>query len=253
MKKLSDEEIKILKELHLSVDIGDRSVLKAEDFLFPEKTVPFLESAVDRLNAPDIKVTASLFLKRYSFLAVIYLYTMSAWNKRLDVSLENVELIDDTANPLWIPSFHLKSLNFQEFRGEDREQWRKDTVNHLFKDHLTLILESFSKISKLSKLILWENISVYIFWLYEHILPEIDNGAIKERAALDFKFLMEEAEGSLFGDYHQNPFKQYNSKPVYLDELDKFVRVRKTCCFNYQLKEKQVYCGNCPRYCKQYM
>lgn len=56
-----------------------------EDYL---KT--FIKTLTDLIGAPNEKAASSIFIKRYAFLAVISLYAMTALNKKVNVSLENV-------------------------------------------------------------------------------------------------------------------------------------------------------------------
>ena len=53
---------------------------------------------VRHIGSPNLKVTASIFVKRYAFLAVIYLYGMTAWNKKLNVSLNNISIQTEEAD-----------------------------------------------------------------------------------------------------------------------------------------------------------
>ena len=110
-------------------------------------------------------------------------------------------------------------------------------------------MDAISKSAKISKMILWENVAVYIFWLYEKILSQAEDHEVKERAQEDFSFLIETAIGKLFGRYHSNPIAGFHTEPVYQEESDTYIRIRKTCCFSYLLKDKGSYCKTCPRTC----
>ncbi|MBT2693186.1 IucA/IucC family C-terminal-domain containing protein [Bacillus sp. ISL-55] len=229
----------------------------------PEKDVqidfrPFIEAAtmgvyLKRFNvglkAPDLKTAASVFMKRHAFLAVLYLYSMSAFNKKLDVSPENIILADAIKDGLWLPDFYLKNKTAEVCPAGERLVWRTEAVRHLFVDNLFPVMEAISKSAKISKLILWENVAVYIFWLYEKILSQTEDHEVKARASEDFSFLVNHAPGKLFGRYNNNPIARYYSDPVYQEESDSYIRIRKTCCFSYLLKEKGSYCKTCPRTC----
>jgi ferric iron reductase protein FhuF len=229
----------------------------------PEKEVqidfrPFVSEAtmgvyLNRFNkglkAPDLKTAASVFMKRHAFLAVLYLYSMSAFNKKLDVSPENIILADAIKDGLWLPEFYLKNISADVCPDGEREKWRTEAVRHLFADNLFPVMNAISKSANISKLILWENVAVYIFWLYEKILSEVADPEVKLRAAEDFSYLVELAPGKLFGRYSKNPIARFYSEPVYQDETDSYIRIRKTCCYSYLLKEKGSYCKTCPRTC----
>ncbi|MGV2939947.1 IucA/IucC family C-terminal-domain containing protein [Mesobacillus sp. LC4] len=209
----------------------------------------YLEKFNEGLKAPDAKTAASVFMKRHAFLAVLYLYSMTAFNKKLDVSPENIILADAIKDGLWLPGFYLKNKSTELCPSGQREEWRKEAIGHLFLDNLSPVMDAISKSAKISKMILWENVSVYIFWLYEKILSQVDDHEVKERAQKDFSFLIETAPGKLFGRYHSNPIARYHTEPVYQEEADTYIRIRKTCCFSYMLKDKGSYCKTCPRTC----
>ena len=87
--------------------------------------------------------------------------------------------------------------------------------------------------TKQSKLILWDNIAIYLFWLYETVLPK-NRRTQKYRIEPkeDFDYLISEAPETLFGNEHTNPIKRYYHKKVYIEDLQEEVRVRTTCCFS---------------------
>lgn len=209
----------------------------------------YLEKFNEGLKAPDAKTAASVFMKRHAFLAVLYLYSMTAFNKRLDVSPENIILADAIKDGLWLPGFYLKDKSTDVCPSGQREEWRKEAIRHLFLDNLSPVMDAISNSAKISKLILWENVAVYIYWLYEQILCESNDNLVKERAAEDFSFLVESAPGKLFGRYQNNPIARFYRKPVDQEGADTSIRLRETCCYSYKLKEKGRYCKTCPRTC----
>ncbi|MDA6131078.1 ferric iron reductase, partial [Escherichia coli] len=91
---------------------------------------------------------------------------------------------------------------------EEREKWREDALRTLFNGHIFPVLNGIANEANVSKLILWENIAIYLFWLYEKILPLETHS---ERAAEDFEFNLEKASGNLFGCEKTNPLKKFDS------------------------------------------
>jgi ferric iron reductase protein FhuF len=193
------------------------------------------------LGAPSEKVAASIFIKRYAFIAVISLYAMSSSNRKINLSLENIEMEKAVLGKDWLPKISLKDLSIEEWDGKNREEWRKTIYRELFANNIYPIIEQLEKTFQLSRLVLWENIAVYLFWLYETELKNNDNPFAKD----DFHYLFSEAEGKLFGSYHNNPLQKYHSEKKYLEEFQEEIRVRKTCCFTYQLPSSKR-CKTCP-------
>ncbi len=245
---LTSNEIAILANYRFVVTEPEQDVqIDFRPFMDEAAMGVYLKRFNKGLKAPDMKTAASVFMKRHAFLAVLYLYSMSAFNKKLDVSPENIILADAIKDGLWLPEFYLKNKSADVCTDGERQEWRAEAVRHLFADNLYPVLDAVSKSAKISKLILWENVTVYIFWLYEKILSEIEDPEVKVRAAEDFSYLVNSAPGNLFGRNSYNPIARYYSEPVYQEETQTYRRIRKTCCFSYMLKEKGSYCKTCPR------
>lgn len=212
--------------------------------------IRYLENLGLHIGSPNLRVTSSIFVKRYAFLAVIYLYALTAWNKKLDVSLHNLILQTKKEEDIWQPMFYFQSMVVQE-ATEDRNEWREEALKELFSKNIHGLINRLSKVTKQSKLILWENISLYIFWLYETVLLKSEDDQLRNRAKQDFNFLVQEAPGSLFGNYPTNPIKQFYVNKRYINHLQDEVRVRNTCCLSYSLMGKTKYCKTCPLICNK--
>jgi len=211
-----------------SFDVGD---LLEKTFV-----IDFMKNLALSMGTPSERTASSIFIKRYAFIAVISLFAMTTANKKLNLSLDNIEMEEAERGKDWLPRISLKDTSIEEWNGEDRDEWRKSVYRDLFANNIYPIIEHFEKTFKVSKLILWENIAVYLFWLYETELKDSEN----PNAQSDFRFLIMEAEGNLFGSYHLNPIQKYYSDKNNQDE----VRIRKTCCLTYQLGSKR--CKTCP-------
>jgi ferric iron reductase protein FhuF len=198
--------------------------------------IDFMKNLALSIDAPSERTAASIFIKRYAFIAVISLYAMTTANRKLNLSLDNIEMEEAESGKDWLPMISLKDPSIEEWNGDDRNEWRKGVYRDLFANNIYPLIEHFEKTFKVSKLILWENIAVYLFWLYETELKYSEN----PNAQSDFRFLLMEAEGNLFGGYHLNPITKYYSEKKYPDEI----RIRKTCCLTYQLGAKR--CKTCP-------
>ncbi|MFE8702299.1 IucA/IucC family C-terminal-domain containing protein [Cytobacillus sp. FJAT-54145] len=208
----------------------------------------YMEELSKVIGSPNLKVTASIFVKRYAFLAVIYLYSMTKWNKSLDISIDRISLQTKEDDEHWLPSFYFKKAEVEAMMGE-RNEWRDRCLQNLFSNHLSIVLSALSLHTKQSKLIMWENIAIYIFWLYESVFTQVDDDELKNRASEDFHYIMNEAPGCLFGKYHNNPLKRHFHQKSYVEHLQEEVRVRTSCCFSYMLEGSSDKCKICPQTC----
>ncbi len=251
--KLSEQEIYILKGMRLTdrKAESDLSIELSEVYKDDQRLVQYLQNIKQEIGSPNEKVSASIFIKRYAYLAVIYLFAMTAWNKRLNISIPNISIVSAKRDGLWLPNLYLKDLSFNEANRMHREEWRRESVAELFRDHFFPLINYLVKVTKISKFILWENIAVYIFWLYESVLTKSEEITVRVRALDDLEFIMNDAPGALFGDYHENPLTKYYVKPISNTELNLEIRQRKTCCFSCKLEINPKRCKNCPQNCKK--
>lgn len=253
--RLNAQEIATLKKMRLT-DTFEPSALSIQMDLFLQDHRVFsqyLEGLKKEIGAPNNKVAASIFMKRCAFLAVLSLYAMTALNKRLNIDFENVAIVSSEQDGHWLPTFYLSELSYVEADPSNREQWRAETVRQVFADNLFPIMNRLNVETKISKFILWENIAVYIFWLYETVLGHDKDATVKAQASLDFQYLVSQAPGELFGRYQQNPLSRYYTVPIFIKMYDSEVRVRRTCCFSCELEKSPKRCKTCPPKCIQLM
>ncbi|MGF2617689.1 siderophore-iron reductase FhuF [Rossellomorea vietnamensis] len=246
LKAGEQERLRAFRFLTERPDESD--LISAKKLINPEGLNKFLHEYSGRIGGEDKKVLSSLLLKRYAFLAVISLYTFSVFNKKLNVSPENVFLVDGEKNGLWMPGFYLQEQAAEPFT--DRESAREELTREVFRDHLYPLIETVKKVGRISNLITWENVAIYLFWVYEVLIEQNELDHVRERLEEDFHWLLSESNAALFGSYHQNPLARYHSKKQYVAEQDSVMRVRKTCCFSYKLRGgESLRCSTCPQTC----
>jgi siderophore-iron reductase FhuF len=206
----------------------------------------YIVKVQEKLNAPSLMVAASMFSKRYSYLIVVpALYSFSALNKRINVSIDHVSLEPSQSKEYWMPELYLMDqMGVFPSTVQERDELRELVIKEIFANHLNVIWNALSKIAKIPKQILWENTAIYLFWLYESLLekdlPEYTRNRIKD----DFQFLLYNAEGSLFGEYQRNPITKFFHDKVKME--GSVVRIRRTCCFSYEA-ETRIMCKTCPK------
>ncbi|WP_191090800.1 IucA/IucC family C-terminal-domain containing protein [Niallia endozanthoxylica] len=248
---LNRAEIEELSQFRLTTEknASDQSIRLHE--LFDDYVLlKYLEWAGTYIGSPDVKVTASLFVKRYAILAVISLYAMTAWNKKINMSFQNISLQTQEGDKIWLPQFYFHQMSVETFCTE-RERFREEVIKDVFTNHMYVMISQISKVTKQSKQIFWENISIYLFWLYETAFTKIDDIEIEKRANEDYHYLINEAPGSLFGDCRENPLKKFYDNKKYEDQNGVEIRIRTTCCLNYRLEGPAIYCNTCPRKCRK--
>jgi ferric iron reductase protein FhuF len=237
------KDITTLLWFRLSENLNTEDLTIEVDSLLSGEMNSYIRKVMIEIGAPNEKVAASMIMKRYAFLAAMALFTMSHSHRALNISTSNVTLVSHKEDGLWLPKFYLKDLSFQSFSGK-RENWREQYIKDIFANHIYLVMDQLSNLTKISKLILWENVAVYLFWLYENVL----DGKEEQKANIeqDFRYLFYEAPGHVFGAYNHNPLTKYDSDKVFQPATDQYIRFRKTCCFSYQTEGKNKRCKTCP-------
>ncbi|WP_158587543.1 IucA/IucC family C-terminal-domain containing protein [Neobacillus notoginsengisoli] len=75
----------------------------------------FLDELKPMLQTDLNKVVASVFMKKYAFIAVPALYSMTAWNKKLDLNPENVFMEPPNGDSKWLPKFYFANAEVEEW------------------------------------------------------------------------------------------------------------------------------------------
>lgn len=207
--------------------------------LFSEASIRrLLEAEKEAMHAPNIAVAASMFSKRYAYLAVnSTLYLMTMYDAVYRFSPEACVFREDRKIEL-----DETLCSFVQSEG-DRHEWREQVVRMLFTQCVTPLLDVLKRTSRLPYSILWENVAVRINSLYRSMMRETEEPKMKERVREDYLFL-KKASGDLFG-VKQNPFQH----SLNLDESLLDTSNRKTCCMYYKLEKKSEsldYCLVCP-------
>jgi ferric iron reductase protein FhuF len=246
MAELTKEELESLTKYRLITEKKTNgSIIKGKDLLQEKRLTALYEEILqNKLNTNKHSVIGSMLVKRYAFLAALVLYCMTIYDKGINSSIKNLSLQTDDDDPIWLPSFYFNSLGVTT-PDTDRNSWRDTVITSLFKDNISLILTNVSKASKVSKSILWENIAIYIFWMYESLLEEesfLDE--MKSKIREDFLYVILHAPAEAFGLKDKNPLTKY------FHEKKNNVRKRSTCCLFYFTSKNGDRCQTCPIECK---
>lgn len=220
--------------------------VRALDLLDEEICSDYLDRLSLHLGSPSKMITASQFFKRYAFLtAAPLLYAMTVYNRGLDLSIENCSL----ESSLDLPRLeHVSLVHVDAVMPVTniRQVWRDTVIQALFAENIGKLIQVMSKVANVPKLILWENVAIRVFSLYEKRIGETENQEVQARAQSDFQYLIHHASGALFGE-KQNPISRFYSKPTLSSVNNLPIRVRKTCCFYYDVSSIEEYCSNCPK------
>jgi siderophore-iron reductase FhuF len=236
----------LVENYRLTTEKNDHPLsFPCENLLNDEFVIELIHRLKETYQVTEPYIIASQFMKRYGYMVCVpFLYALSTWNKALVISPEKLSFQSYEQNGNWLPKLCLSSLSTESPDETNRNEWRKVSFEKLFKDHLNPVIEKLAKHGKVSRHILWENVAVYIFWIYERIIEQFpERSQIEE----DFTYLLT-AEGYVFGNFSYNPIGRFYTKNVH--ERESSIRIRNTCCFYNRLPGVVDSCTTCPQNCK---
>lgn len=134
-----------------------------------------------------------MLVKRSGMPAALHFYLFTVWGKRLPTAPASVSWEIEADDRGWMPSFYFHKG--AELIEADRTEELKRLTEDIFRCHLGGLIAACRRVFSISKHILWENIAVYLYWMYDTLL---EDPKLKARAAQDFHFLLYEAEPGLF-------------------------------------------------------
>jgi ferric iron reductase protein FhuF len=235
----SREEKEKLEQLRLT--FGGKGEHTAQQLLDSEQLKALLERLVSEGHFPSVIVAGSQFMKRYGFMTLApILYAFTMWDKPILAGPDELEIAMNTQAAVMqvtIPN----SLKSSE---KERADIRAELANKLINENLAPFVETMVKATKLSAAILWENAAIYLFWVYETLIPSEGNAEQVSRAKEDFHYLLKEFNCTSF-TCGANPFMPYYSEKVERD--DGPIRFRRTCCLYDQISEGGACCKTCPK------
>lgn len=247
---LTDDQWQILHRtfrLRTGAQADPRS-LPARQWLDETRCRTRLHALAPVIGAPDTAIAASLLIKRLAFLATgNVLYAMTVFNQGLQLSPDATHLEDAHDNGLWTSALPVDNIRFVACPPQGREAWREEIVGALFAGFFAPLCQTFSRVSGLPTAILWENIAVRLYSLYEGRMEDLAPGAEARRRS-DFAWLIEQAPPALFG-LAENPLARFRRPLKKLPDGQGFRRFRRTCCFYYKASTPVEYCLNCPLNC----
>ena len=246
MAELTKAEKESLEKYRLCLqEISPLVLVKGPELLKEDRLIRLFNDDLQiKYNTDKQQVLGSMLVKSYAFLAALVLYSMSVFNKGINSSIDNLSLYTEEDDPFWLPSFHFANSEVTT-PGSNRNEWRDEVLGALFKQNIALMITTISKVSRVAKVILWENVAIYIFWMYESTLEDPDiTEETKARLREDFSYVVMEAGPHLFGVKSKNPLAPF------LHEKQHEVRKRSTCCLFYLTSKNDDRCTTCPIECK---
>ncbi|XEC94539.1 IucA/IucC family C-terminal-domain containing protein [Paenibacillus tarimensis] len=221
--------------------------IPSSDLLDKDKCLAYMEGITGIFESSSMVAVISQFSKRYAYMTMASgLYAMTMFDKGLDYSVDNCHIESVYHGESWLPEVRL--TDWQETSPEDgkRSEWRQQVIRNIFADNIAKVWCSIAKAANVPVAMLWENMAISLYWLYEKRMGEGADERQKARIHEDYHYLLHEAPAELFGET-ENPLAKFNSPKCATPASDVAIRMRKTCCFLYEIPGEAVYCITCPK------
>ncbi len=209
------------------------------DLLQEDICKQFLQKQMENWHAPHIVVAASMFSKRYAYMAVSStLFSLVQYHVAYGLTIDKAVYGED--HTLQIPLEEVDVISVTDANWE--AQYQK-LFRQLFAEQITPLFEVLQKVAKVKSSVLWENIAVRINSIYQKLLAQDLTEKQKKKVYQDFAYL-KNANGTIFG-LEENPIRRYMKIGQELEDRP----CRVTCCLFHRLEKKKedlTHCRVCP-------
>ncbi|WP_188208087.1 hypothetical protein [Alkalibacillus aidingensis] len=189
-----------------------------------------------RIDAPNEKVLASMWMRRFAFLTVAQLFMFSKYRLVWTGDVSNVNLLDRKRNDQWLPDI---VLNDGEWKSSDQSEI---CLNQILKQSGAKMIDQLHERTRVSKRILWENIWSYVIWMYSTKL--MNHPDYELRARYDLGLLMNDKVWQGAADY--SLFNEFADGQA-IDHIFAHFK-RMTCCLNLKTQSSGGKpCPYCPK------
>ncbi|MGP4060524.1 hypothetical protein [Halobacillus sp. H74] len=191
--------------------------------------IEFLSHQQQRISAPNLKITASMMMKKYAQVIPAQVLDSMLWEEKAKIIPLSSSAISNELD------IEVDTLQI-EYTDSRLEAWEA-----LFARHIVPIMRAFHKVTNLPLFILWENVAVRINSYFRKAVerfPEYElrvNRLAEELLQLDGRYF----------NNTEHPMSKFLTAPGCLSEQ----KTRRTCCYFHKLEKKKeslTHCLVCP-------
>ncbi|MFP3512557.1 IucA/IucC family C-terminal-domain containing protein [Peribacillus sp. SIMBA_075] len=193
-----------------------------------------IEYAQVRSGAETSRIAISMWFRRYAFFVTAQFYMFSKHRLIWEGTLQDIGVLDDPEDEHWLPDFLLKINRWSNVPEKESSSALHSILSSFGAD----AIRTFSGTTKISRLVLWENIWSYTVWMYSELLKQTD---IKTRVGRDIERLLEDE--TWLNIETRSPFKRFIGEKNVPESMNPYKRV--TCCLYFRI-EGQDKCAYCP-------
>ncbi|MEK8131984.1 (2Fe-2S)-binding protein [Paenibacillus filicis] len=219
----------------------------AAELLQPGVMNSFLELYGQRIKALEPAAAAVYMGSWLGFLALGQQYVLSAHNRCLDMSLDNLVIQLYEKDSYTLVSFKLgegpEGSAPEELSA--REGWLGATLEALYGCTLRPLLAAIAEASGVEIGQLWGQFPTKFNYYIDYLTSGDSPAELKERIQEDYRYLRQELPAEVFGR-KKNPLDVKVRMIESLKEPGKQMRMKNACCLYYRTEGGQ-YCYSCPR------
>lgn len=249
-----DEAIVALLDDEFNLAVHDKTSIlfscDAIDLLDDVTMKQVLDRYTPMLKGKDISVGEVYMAGWFRGPMLGILYMLSAWNRTLDLSLENIQfqVYEAVYQERKYVSCALKLKNADWICGPEdegeQEAWIAKTLGDYFAYTVRPIYETIERAGTLKSLMLWGQLPTSLAYGYDRLMDSNECESVKSKAEGNYK-LAKELDSALFGR-NKNPLDVQFNMTESLQDPNKQVRMKSSCCL-YYLVDGGYYCFTCPR------
>ncbi|MBD2868066.1 hypothetical protein [Paenibacillus arenilitoris] len=178
------------------------------------------------------------------------LYMLSAWNRSLDLSLDNltVQIYSSVYNgkSYYRCGFLMDRSEWREGPAEQdaNAEWAKEEISRFFEHTVRPVFETIASVGTQKTAMLWSQLPTSLEYGFDLMMNSEESESVKELARRNYG-LAKALEGERFGR-SKNPLDVKFRMTESMTEEGKQVRMKFGCCL-YYLVEDGYYCFTCPR------
>lgn len=221
------------------------SALTAREFLKPDILEGVLDRAISNFAAPDRRVAASLFVKRYAWMVTrTALAPMTMLGVALDVSIDNARVVFSgvTAGGLMLEDCDMVRILPERWPDgrppgdtvDSTAELHALTRASLVDQHLAVVIETLHELTGCSRQIMWGSAGHAAAYLFDELA---NDERLADRIADDRATFLERADAP----FHRTV--QYLDLP--LQSAEGPLLTRRTCCLWYRVRPDDL-CYYCP-------
>lgn len=213
------------------------------DLLDENHLYSYLNQINEFLQADQMMVVGSQLIKRLTNLLLVpQLYSLAVYNKQLDL-FEGSSIVTAMKNKKWMPILKVGGHRAIQVKNRsERNAYLEENIHQI-----SQFVKVIHQVAKVPTPLLWENVAVYVYKLYESKVKEAGLNLYEQKEAWnDFAYLLQ-LDPEIFQErFNFNPLQRFYTNKIEVEGKEQPVRVRRTCCFNYETSAGK-YCKGCPK------